>query len=116
MDWAVASGKSTFLGKLALERMAALPMERRLVGIAFERGAPTPEPGAPLFDGKRIAGRLTSCVESPATGCAIALALAYADGGAFPTACEARLTSGARVRGAVVPTPFYDPEGARLRA
>jgi sarcosine oxidase subunit alpha len=116
LDWAVASGKSAFLGKLALERMAALPVERRLVGIAFERGAPAPEPGAPLFDGERMAGRLTSCMESPAAGCAIALAWTYADGGAFPTACEARLASGARVRGAVASTPFYDPEGARLRA
>jgi sarcosine oxidase subunit alpha len=116
MGWAVAADKSSFLGKPALERMAALPMQRRLVGIAFEPGAPAPEPGAPLFDGERISGRLTSCMESPAAGCAIALAWIHADDGVFPTACEAPLASGARARGAVAPTPFYDPEGARLRA
>jgi sarcosine oxidase subunit alpha len=116
MGWAVAADKPSFLGKPALERMAALPLERRLVGIAFEPGAPAPEPGAPLFDGQRISGRLTSCVESPAASCAIALAWIYADDGVFPTACEAPLASGARARGAVVPTPFYDPEGAKLRA
>jgi len=27
-----------------------------------------------------------------------------------------RLSSGARVRGTVVPTPFYDPKGVKLRA
>jgi sarcosine oxidase subunit alpha len=116
MDWAVASSKSAFLGKRALERMAEHPIERRLVGIAFERGTPAPEPGAPLFDGERIAGRLTSCVDSVTEGRAIGLAWSYAEAGAFSTAFEARLSSGARVRGSVVPTPFYDPKGVKLRA
>jgi sarcosine oxidase subunit alpha len=86
------------------------------VGIAFERGSPAPEPGAPLFDGERIAGRLTSCVDSVTEGRAIGLAWSYAEAGAFSTAFEAQLSSGARVRGAVVPTPFYDPKGVKLRA
>jgi sarcosine oxidase subunit alpha len=116
MDWAVASGKAAFLGKRALERMAEYPIERRLVGIAFERGAPAPEPGAPLFAGERIAGRLTSCMDSVSEGRAIGLAWSYAEAGVFPSAFEARLTSGARARGSVVPTPFYDPKGVKLRA
>jgi sarcosine oxidase subunit alpha len=116
MDWAVASSKPAFLGKRALERMAEYPIERRLVGIAFERGKPAPEPGAPLFDGERIAGRLTSCMDSVTEGRAIGLAWSYAEAGTFSTAFEARLSSGARVRGLVVPTPFYDPKGVKLRA
>ena len=116
MDWAVASSKPAFLGKRALERMAEHPIERRLVGIAFERGSPAPEPGAPLFDGERIAGRLTSCMDSVTEGRAIGLAWSYAEAGAFSTAFEARLSSGARARGSVVPTPFYDPKGVKLRA
>jgi sarcosine oxidase subunit alpha len=116
MDWAVASSKPAFLGKRALERMAEYPIERRLVGVAFEHGTPAPEPGAPLFDGERIAGRLTSCVDSVTEGRAIGLAWSYAEAGSFASAFEARLSSGARVRGSVVPTPFYDPKGARLRA
>ncbi len=116
MEWMVASSKPAFLGKRALERMAQLPADRRLVGIAFERGAPAPEPGSPLFVGERIAGRLTSCLDSPAEERAIALAWSYAEAGEFATAFEARPRSGARVRGAVVPTPFYDPKGDRLRA
>ena len=78
------------LGKCSLERMAEHPIERRLVGIAFERGTPAPEPGAPLFDGERIAGRLTSCMDSVTEGRAIGLAWSYAEAGAFPS----------RVRGA----------------
>jgi len=116
MDWAVARSKPTFLGKRALERMAEYPIERRLVGIAFERGAPAPEPGAPLFDGERIAGRLTSCMDSITAGHAIGLAWSFAEAGAFCDGFEARLSSGVRVRGRVVPTPFYDPQGVKLRA
>jgi len=116
MGWAVASSKPAFLGKRALERMAEYPIERRLVGIAFEPGAAAPEPGAPLFDGERIAGRLTSCMDSATAGRAIGLAWSYAEAGVFPTAFEARLSSGVRVRGSVVPTPFYDPKGVKLRA
>ena len=93
------------------------PIERRLVGIAFERGAPAPEPGAPLFDGERIAGRLTSCMDSVSEGRAIGLAWSYAEGGCFcPCEFDARLSSGVRARGSVVPTPFYDPKGVKLRA
>jgi sarcosine oxidase, subunit alpha len=116
MGWAVAARKPRFIGKTALARLAQIPLERRLVGLAFERGAAAPEPGAPLFDAERIAGRLTSCMESPVTDCAIALAWAYANAGRFASSFEARLASGARVRGSVVPTPFYDPDGAKLRA
>ncbi|MBW2542596.1 MAG: (2Fe-2S)-binding protein, partial [Deltaproteobacteria bacterium] len=116
MGWAVASDKPAFLGKRALERMAGFPIEQRLVGIAFERGAPTPEPGAPLFERERIAGRLTSCMESISEGRAIGLAWSFADAGAFCSAFEARLSSGTRVRGTLVPTPFYDPQGVKLRA
>jgi sarcosine oxidase subunit alpha len=116
MDWAVAWSKPAFLGKRALERMAGQPIERSLVGIAFESGAAAPEPGAPLFDGERIAGRLTSCVESVSEGRAIGLAWSYAEAGQFSSAFEVRLASGARVRGTVAPTPFYDPKGEKLRA
>lgn len=119
MDWAVARDKPAFIGKLALERMVDIPNREALVGVAFERGAATPEPGAPLFDGTTIIGRLTSCMHSPTEGHAIGLAWAYAQDGTFPTAFEApvgKLGLGGRVRGSVVPTPFYDPEGERLRA
>jgi hypothetical protein len=54
-------------------------------------------------------------MDSVTEGRAIGLAWSYAEAGTFSSSFEARLTSGARVRGSVVPTPFYDPEGVKLR-
>ncbi len=40
LGWTVAMDKAAFVGKIALERMAALPLERKLVGLRFD-GAPS---------------------------------------------------------------------------
>ena len=108
LGWAVAMDKPSFVGKASLERMAAFPLERRLVGLRFDG---SPQRGAPLEVGDRIVGRITSCTDSVAVGAAIGLGWIRAVDGAFPE----HLTSGA-LRATVSPTPFYDPEGVRLRA
>jgi len=108
LRWAVASQKETFVGKRALERMDALPLERRLVGLRFD-GAP--QRGHPLAVDGAIVGRITSCAVSEAAGGPVGLGWVRAVDGAFP----AQLTAGA-VTATVSPTPFYDPEGMRLRA
>jgi sarcosine oxidase subunit alpha len=109
LDWAVAVDKPTFIGKIALERMAEFPLERKLVGLSFEGAAP--RRGVPLYAGERIVGRVTSCGRSEVLGHAIGLGWLRALDGEFPTSLRA---DGRRAT--VVPTPFYDPEGARLRA
>jgi len=106
--WAVAMDKPAFVGKVALERMAALPLERRLVGLRFD--AP-PQRGVPLTLDGRVVGRVTSCALSPSLGYPIGLGWVRAVDGAFPE----RLRAG-EVEARVVPRPFYDPEGARIRA
>ena len=108
LGWAVAMHKERFVGKPALERIAALPLERRLVGLRFDG---TPQRGAPLAVDGRIVGRVTSCAVSDAVGAPVGLGWIRAVDGSF----AARLASG-DVTAEVVPTPFYDPEGARLRA
>lgn len=108
MGWAVAMGKPAFVGRAALERLSALPLERKLVGLAFDG---EPQRGAPLRAGDRIVGRVTSCAHSRALGRAIGLGWLRAVEGALPE----RLRAG-DVSAEVVPAPFYDPEGARLRA
>jgi sarcosine oxidase subunit alpha len=108
LGWAVAMDKGDFVGRTALERMLALPLERTLVGLRFDRA---PQRGAPLAYEGRIVGRVTSCARSPAVGAAIGLGWLRAVDGAFPT----RLRAG-DVDAVVVDRPFYDPEGARLRA
>lgn len=108
LDWAVAMDKPAFLGKTSLERMAALPLERTLVGLRFEG---VPQRGAPLEAGGAIVGRVTSCGHSRALGYAVGLGWLRAVDGGFPTT----LTAGP-ITARVVPRPFYDPEGAKLRA
>jgi sarcosine oxidase subunit alpha len=107
LGWTVAMDKPDFVGKVALQRMAELPLERRLVGLRFD--AP-PQRGAPLQLGNDVVGRITSCATSHALGYAIGLGWIRSIDGGFPTELRANGD-----RATVVPTPFYDPEGARLR-
>ena len=108
LGWAVAMDKPAFIGKVALERMAAFPLERKLVGFRFDA---TPQRGAPVYASARIVGRVTSCAVSPALGYPIGLGWLRMVDGAFPE----RVRAG-DVMATVVPRPFYDPEGARIRA
>jgi sarcosine oxidase subunit alpha len=108
LGWTVAMDKPAFVGKAALQRMSALPLERKLVGLRFDR---TPQRGAPLEADGRIVGRITSCAASPALGYPVGLGWVRAIDGAFPETLRSNGTTAT-----VVPTPFYDPEGARLRA
>jgi sarcosine oxidase subunit alpha len=108
LDWAIAMDKPAFIGRLALERMREFPLERKLVGLDFNG---PPQRGAPLLADGAIVGRVTSCTTSIALDRSIGLAWVRAVDGAFPsTFASGELTA------TVVPTPFYDPEGARLRA
>ena len=54
LGWAVATDKPAFVGKRALERMDALPLERRLVGLRFDG---PPQRGHPLAVDGAIVGR-----------------------------------------------------------
>jgi len=108
LEWAVPMDKPGFVGKAALERMRALPLERTLVGLRVEG---EPRRGVPLLADGRVVGRVTSCARSEAAGGTIALGWIRAMDGSFPTELFAGESPAA-----VVPTPFYDPEGARLRA
>jgi sarcosine oxidase subunit alpha len=107
LGWAVAMDKPDFVGKRALERMQELPLERRLVGLRFDG---TPQRGAPLTVDHRIVGRITSCAASASVGAPIGLGWLRAVDGAFPET----LRSGA-IGATVSPTPFYDPDGGRMR-
>jgi sarcosine oxidase subunit alpha len=107
LGWTVAVEKSDFVGKVALQRMAELPLERKLVGLRFDAAT---KRGAPLQLGSHIVGRVTSSASSHVLGYPIGLGWVRSTDGVFPT--ELRAGGGVAV---VVPTPFYDPQGARLR-
>ncbi|HEV8564177.1 MAG TPA: 2Fe-2S iron-sulfur cluster-binding protein [Actinomycetota bacterium] len=108
LGWTVPADKPAFVGRAALERMTAFPLERKLVGLRFDSD---PQRGAPLLVDGTVAGRITSCARSAALGHSIGLGWIRARDGVFATT----LTSDGATA-TVVPTPFYDPEGARLRA
>jgi len=108
LDWAVDMTKPAFVGKVALERMAAFPLERKLVGFRFDA---RPQRGAPVYASARVVGRVTSCAVSPGLGYPIGLGWLRMVDGAFPERVQA-----GSVMATVVPRPFYDPEGARIRA
>jgi sarcosine oxidase subunit alpha len=109
LGWVVDREKERFVGKPALERLRRRPIERRLVGLAFDRGD-TELRGMPLTDGRRIAGRVTSAGRSPILGRTIGLGwIRCRSDGSFPEALRA-----GRVPARVVPTSFYDPTGERL--
>jgi sarcosine oxidase subunit alpha len=109
---AVDMGKEWFVGKPALERMASLPASRRLVGLGFDGG---PEEtaelrGMPITLDGAVVGRVTSAERSIALDRAIGLGWIRSTGDGLPTELRAG-TAAARV----APTPFYDPEGVRVR-
>ena len=67
--------------------------------------------GMPVTAGDRILGRVTSAGRSPALERSIGLAWIRTDDGEPPA--DALRAGDASAR--LVPTPFYDPRGARLR-
>jgi sarcosine oxidase subunit alpha len=115
MAWAVGIDKEWFIGKRALERLSELPITRKLVGLEFDgvHGEVADARGAPLLVGGEMVGRVTSAERSPALGRAIGLGWVRASGGGFPSVLDVAGHAGARAR--VVPTPFYDPGGERIR-
>jgi sarcosine oxidase subunit alpha len=108
LGFAVDIEKGPFIGRLALRRMAEGPLPRKLVGLTFDT---RPQRGAPLDTDGRIVGRVTSCAWSPSVGGFIGLGWINAVDGGFPSA----LRSGS-AHATVARRPFYDPDGARLRA
>ena len=113
MSWAVDMGKPWFVGRMALERMAALPLGRRHLGLEFTGGpADTAElRGEPLLAAGVVVGRITSAERSGALASAIGLGWVRASEDGFPE----RLVTRSGAVATIVPTPFYDPEGGRMR-
>ena len=108
---AVDMTKPWFVGKAALERLAELPLTRRLAGLVFEGAADGAGlRGAPLTAGAAVVGRVTSAERSPALDRAIGLGWIRRGRDEFPN----ELRAGDAVA-RIVPTPFYDPEDTRVR-
>jgi sarcosine oxidase subunit alpha len=115
MTWAVTMDKEWFIGKRALERIAEQPLARTSVGLEFDRPPANVAElrGAPLLVDGHVVGRVTSAERSMVLDRPIGLGWIRGSEGGFPTELDVAGDDGVRAR--VVPTPFYDPAGKRLR-
>ena len=107
MDWAVNMEKPFFIGRDALARTAALPDQRRLVGLTMAGAAPTE--GTPIVSKGGVLGHVTSSFASPTVGQAVMLG--WLKRAPFPEQVEIDGREATRAQ-----PPFYDPEGLRARA
>jgi glycine cleavage system aminomethyltransferase T len=109
MEWAVRMDKPAFIGREALRRVDALPLDKQLIGLEVD--GPPPIEGAVLWDGGQLSGQVTSSRYSETLGKGVMLGWVKLQDGRLPDVveCEDRPLRRA-------PVPFYDPEGHRARA
>jgi sarcosine oxidase, subunit alpha len=119
MAWAVKLEKDNFLGKPALVAVNHDGATKLLVGFEMPDGT-LPEEGNQIIQhgtgpiGLEIIGRVTSVRRSPTLGKVIGLCWLPAKM-ATPGQSFTVRTRGELKTGRVVPTPFYDPDGTKLR-
>jgi sarcosine oxidase subunit alpha len=113
--WAVKMDKPFFVGQRSLAIMGKQPQRQTLVGFEPGAGAERIAECHLVIENGEIAGRVTSVAWSPTLQRHIGLAMLRPDlaqpGGRFTI----RVTDGSTVEARIVPTPFYDAEGRRLR-
>lgn len=107
-EWAVRLDKQSFVGRDAVVRTNAIPLDKQLVGFVID-GAP-PAEGATIWNGGTFAGYVTSSAWSPALGHSVMLGWLRLSDGELPTHVTIDQRAARRVQ-----TPFFDPEGARAR-
>jgi len=115
MGWACKFDKEDFVGKSALERLRERGFRQKLVGFEVP-GGELPNEGDQVLDtGNRPVGRVTSVRRSPTLDRVIGLAWLPLDAGAAASEFSIR-SHGVTLKATVVPTPFYDPDGTRMRS
>ena len=116
LGFSVDFKKAEFIGKAALERNARDP-RRVLKGLIF-KGNEAPSHGAPVFDGERQVGVVTSATRSPMLECAIAMARLGVEHAELGRTLEVGQMDGRmkRLHCEVASVPFIDPKRERARA
>jgi sarcosine oxidase subunit alpha len=116
MPWIVKFDKPNFIGKTALAQLQDEGLNQKLVGFQMLEASQVPDEGAQIVgDGGFPVGRVTSARFSPALRTVIGLAwvpVMQAEAGG-----EIRIQLDDHVEPArVVPVPFYDPSGSRMKS
>jgi sarcosine oxidase subunit alpha len=114
MPWIFKADKDDFVGKWATQQVADRGLRWQLAGFESPTGVLPLEGGQVVVDGTS-AGRVTSARRSAELGKVIGLAILphelAVDGGEFQVVVDGR-----KVSMRVHLGPFFDPEGARLKA
>jgi len=114
MAWAVKFDKEDFVGKTALMSVRQRGLRQKLVGFVMRDSVLAEEGNAVVADGKPV-GRVASSRVSPSRGKCIGLAWVPMEVAENGTPLQIRV-NGAIAVADIVSSPFYDPEGKRLRA
>jgi len=114
MGWAVKFDKEDFVGKKALVSLQQQGLRQKLVGFVLRDGSLVEGGSAVIVNGKPV-GRVASARVSPYLGKCIGLAWVPMEIAADGTPLQIH-TNGAIALADIVGSPFYDPEGKRLRA
>ena len=114
--WDRTKTEAKTVGAVALKQAEGDPGRLKLVGIRMEDDTRAPRDGSLIVD-TRIRGYVATARKSFTTGEAVGMALVesqLAEKGTrleiFEDECE-----GKRIYAGVVPMPFYDPEGKRMK-
>ena len=118
MGWLIKADRPDFIGRDALAGLTARGPRERLTGFEM-LGSAVPAEGAAIVRDGRPIGRVTSSKWSPTLGKAIGLAWLPADDVVEDREITVRLGTGRE--GATAPavvrtSPFYDPQGLRVRS
>ena len=114
LDRLVRLEKDRFIGKEALERIAASP-PRRLVTIVVESNTALPPTGTPITKEGRTIGMVTSSCWSPTYG--TSLALGVVERAAAEEGSEVQIRASAEnISGTMTTAPMHDPKRTRARS
>jgi sarcosine oxidase subunit alpha len=113
MPWIIKADKDDFVGKWAVEHVRVRGPRERLVG--FTLPSTLPLEGAQVVRDGHVAGRVTSARVSERLGHVIGLAWVEPERAVEGEKISIRVEGGLRTA-TVTLAPFYDPDGALLRA
>jgi sarcosine oxidase subunit alpha len=114
MTWIAKLDKDEFVGKWAVELGAERPLRERLVGFTVADGR-LPKEGAQVVADGAVAGRVTSARRSEQVGAIVGLAWVQPESARDDVEIAIR-SEGDTIAARVTLSPFYDPEGQRLRS
>ncbi len=107
LSWVTKLEKDDFVGKAAILKAKEAGLKRQLVGLKLtERGIPRQGYSVYTADGARQIGELTSGTQSPSTKEAIGIAYVERELAKIGTPISVDIR-GTKVKGEIVPTPFY---------